>query len=225
MPGWAEHRGPQVERWRADLEERYLAEALEAKVRSAVAPSAEQVRSFYDANPALFTQPEKFRLGIILLKADPSAGKAARDRVREEAAGIRRRLDKGADFAELAKIHSGDDSAANGGDMGFVHRGALPEPIQAVVDKLERGRASDPIDLLEGVAIVRVLERQPSELRPYAAVSDRARELLRRQAADEAWKSTVAGLRAKAKIVIDPRIHPELAAAPDAAKAATPASR
>jgi hypothetical protein len=220
MPGWAEHRGPQVARWRADLEERYLAETLEKQVRAGVSPTADQVRQFYDANPALFTEPEKVRLGLILLKVDPSAGKAARDRAREEAAGIRQRIAKGADFAELARIHSGDESAAKGGDMGFVHRGALPEPVQAVADKLDGGRVSDPVDVLEGIAIVRVSERVPSQLRPYDAVADRARELLRRKMADEAWKSFVAGLRGNAKIEIDSRRYPELAAAPDAAKAA-----
>jgi parvulin-like peptidyl-prolyl isomerase len=220
MPGWAEHRGPQVARWRADLEDRYLAEALEKQVRAEVTPTAAQVRKFYDGNPALFTEPEKVRLGLILLKVDPSAGKAARDRAREEAAGIRQRLAKGADFAELAKIHSGDESAAKGGDMGFVHRGALPEPVQAVADKLDGGRVSDPVDVLEGIAIVRVSERVPAQLRPYDAVADRARELLRRKMADEAWKSFVAGLRGNAKIEIDSRRYPELAAAPDAAKAA-----
>lgn len=220
MPGWAELRGPQVARWRADLEERYLAEALEKQVRAEVSPTAEQVRRYYDENPALFTEPEKVRLGLILLKVDPSAGKAARDRAREEAAGIRQRLAKGADFAELAKIHSGDESAAKGGDMGFVHRGALPEPVQAAADKLDGGRVSDPVDVLEGVAIVRVSERVPAQLRPYDAVAQRARELLRRKMADDAWKTFVAGLRGKAKIEIDSRRYPELAAAPDAAKAA-----
>lgn len=220
MPGWAEHRGPQVARWRADLEERYLAEDLEREVRAAVSPTPAQVRAFYDANPGLFTEPEKVRLGIILLKVDPSAGKAARDRAREEAAAIRARIAKGADFGELARIHSGDESAGRGGDMGHVHRGALPEPIQAAADKLDGGRVSDPVDILEGIAIVRVSERKPAELRPPEAVADRARELLRRKSADDAWKAFVAGLRAKAKVEIDTRQHPELAAAPDAAKKA-----
>lgn len=225
LPGWAEHRAAQVARWRADLEERHLAEDLEKRVRAEVSPTAEQVRAFYDGNAALFTEPEKVRLGLILLKVDPSAGKAARDRAREEAAGIRSRLAKGAAFEELARIHSHDESASKGGDMGFVHRGALPEAIQAAADKLDGGRLSDPVDILEGIAIIRVSERKAAQLRPFEAVTDRARELLRRKAADEAWKSYVAALRAKARVEIDTRRHPELAAAPAAAPAGAPAAR
>lgn len=225
MPGWAEHRGPQVARWRAELETRARAEALEKDVRAAVSPTAEEVRRFYDANPALFTEPEKTQVGVILLKVDPSAGKVARDRAREEAAGIRQRIAKGADFAELARIHSGDESAPKGGELGYVHRGALPESVQAAADKLGNGQVSDPIDVLEGIALIRVTDRKAAELRPFDAVKDRARELVRRKAADEAWKSLVAKLRAEAKIEIDARRFAEVATAPDAAKASPPSPR
>jgi parvulin-like peptidyl-prolyl isomerase len=219
-PGWAEHRAAQVATWRADLEDRDLAEALEKRTRADVSPTPAQARAFHEANPALFTEPEKVRVGLILLKVDPSAGRAARDRARDEATGIVQRLAKGADFAELAKIHSGDDSGPKGGDLGYVHRGALPEAIQAAADALDGGRISAPIDVLEGIAIIRVSDRQPARLRPYADVAARATELLRRKAADEAWKSFVAALRAKAKVEIDADRYPELAGASDPARAA-----
>lgn len=216
MPDWDKHREAQVARWRADLEERSLAEVLERQVRAAVAPADGDVRRFYDANPALFTEPEKVRLSLILLRVDPSAGKAARDKAREEGRDIRARLGKGADFAELAKIHSADSTAAKGGDMGYVHRGALPEGVQAVIDKLAAGVPSDPIEVLEGIAIVRVADRQPSALRPFEAVTPRARDLYRRQASEDAWKAEVARLRKGADVSIDTVRYPELAAAPAA---------
>lgn len=222
LPDWPRLRESQLATWRADLEERSIAEALERQVRAAVATPPEQVRRFYDDNPSLFTEPEKVRIGVILLKVDPSAGKAARERAREEAAAIRARLAKGADFAELAGIHSGDESASRGGDLGFVHRGALPEPVQAVADKLDGGAMSEPIDVLEGVAIIRVSGRAAAALRPFDAVEERARELLRRKSADEAWKAFVAKLRTGAKIEVDAQRVPELAAAPKAGEAVPP---
>lgn len=223
MPGWDQMREAQVARWRSDLEERSRAEILERRVRAEVVPTEAQVRAYYDRNPAQFTEPEKVRVSVILLRVDPSAGKAARDKAREEAAGIRARLAKGADFAELAKIHSSDVTAEKGGDMGFVHRGALPEAVQEVLDKLADGELSQPLDVLEGIAIVRVGGRQPSSLRPYEAVAPRAKELYRRGAADEAWKSFVTGLRAAAKVEVNTGRYPELAAA--AASAPAPGAR
>ncbi len=222
VPGWEAMREAQLARWRADLEERSRAEILERRVRAEVPAGEADVRAFYDRNPALFTEPEKVRVSVIVLRVDPGAGKAARDKAREEAAAIRARLAKGADFAELAKIHSGDVTAQNGGDMGFVHRGALPEAVQEILDKLGEGDLSPPLEVLEGIAIVRVVARQGAALRPYEAVSTRARELYRRAASDAAWKSFVAGLRAGASIDVNTGRYPELAALPETAQAPAP---
>jgi hypothetical protein len=213
MPGWAEHRAAQRAIWRSDLEERALAQALEKHVRAATVLGEADARAFYDANPALFTEPEKLRVELILLKVDPSAPKAARDKAREEAAAIRERLAKGADFAQLARIHSADATAARGGDMGYVHRGMLPEPVQAVVDSLEGERVSEPVAVLEGIAILRVPDRKPGSLRAFADVRERAAELLRRDRAEASWKSFVAKLRAEANIKFDPVRYPALARA------------
>lgn len=213
MPGWEAQREAQRSRWRADLEERALAEALEKQVRAAVAPTEAQVRAHYDANPGTFTEPEKLHLGLILLKVDPSSPREAREKAREEAAAIHARLTKGADFAELAKIHSSDESAAKGGDMGYVHRGMLPEPVQGVVDSLKNGAVSEPVAVLEGIALIRMVDRKAPALRAFPDVRERATELLRRQKADEAWKAFVARLRTDATIEFDPVRYPEVAQA------------
>jgi parvulin-like peptidyl-prolyl isomerase len=212
-PGWEAMRGAQVARWRADLEERSRAEILESRVRADVGQAESDVRAFYDRHPERFTEPEKVQVSVILLRVDPGAGKAARDKAREEAAAIRTRVDKGADFAALARIHSGDVTAEKGGDMGFVHRGALPEAVQAVLDELGENGLSQPLDVLEGVALVRVGARQRAALRPYEAVSERARQLHRREAGDAAWKAFVAKLRAAASVEVNTGRYPELAAA------------
>lgn len=219
MPGWESMREAQLARWRADLEERSRAESLERRVRADVASGEAQVRAFYERNPSLFTEPEQVRVSVIVLRVDPGAGKVARDKAREEAAAIRSRLARGADFAELAKVHSGDASADKGGDMGFVHRGALPEAVQAVLDKLADGELSQPLDVLEGIAIVRVGERRGASLRSFESVSARARELYRRSASDEAWRAFVAGLRAGADVDMNTGRYPELAAVTEAARA------
>jgi parvulin-like peptidyl-prolyl isomerase len=87
------------------------------------------------------------------------------------------------------------------------------------------GQVSEPLEILEGMAIVQVTGREPSQLRPFDAVEERARGLLRRKGADEAWTALVDGLRAAAKVEVDPRFYPELAAVADAAKAGAPPAR
>ena len=66
---------------------------------------------------------------MILLKVDPSLPPSALEQAREQAQDIVKQLANGADFAELARKHSNDESARDGGDMGYRHRGTLPAGI------------------------------------------------------------------------------------------------
>lgn len=90
--------------------------------------------------------------------------------------------------------------AEKSGDMGYLHRGMLPENIQQRIDKFEIGKVNEPIDTLEGVAIFRLLDRLPAKQRDFADVSARARDLLVRERQDAAWKSLIDRLVAKADV-------------------------
>jgi len=159
------------------------------------------VRAFYQARLELFTEPEKQHLHTILLKVDPAAPKALWDAAREEAARIVARLRSGADkFEDLASLHSQDNSADQGGDMGYLHRGMIPEAVQTQLDERPLGVVGDPIDVLEGVAIFRLDERVAAKVMDFDAVAARARDLLKRERSAQAWDKFVADLRVGATI-------------------------
>lgn len=210
-PNWKAMRERVLPELRRELGDQQRLAKLEASVRDTGAPKAEAVRAFYDANPALFTEPERAHLSVILLKVDPSAPKAVRDKARDEGRELRERVAKGADFAQLAKIHSADDSAPKGGDLGYLHRGMLGEAIQKVVDELKPGELSASFDVLEGVAIFKLHERSAPRLRDYESVKARAEDLLKREQSERAWKDLIAELRRGGVIE---RIAPPFAAPP-----------
>jgi parvulin-like peptidyl-prolyl isomerase len=126
-----------------------------------------------------------------------------------------RRIRGGADFAEQARLASTDEFAANGGDLGFLHAGVLPEGLEGIIDKLKTGEVTEPIETLQGIAIFRVDERVPPVLHPFESVADRAAALLLRESRDEAWQAFLAGLRKGSAISIH---DPEVAAAVSAGK-------
>jgi hypothetical protein len=185
---------------RESLSEQSLVSQLEARVKAELpAPGEAEVRAFYDKNPALFTEPEQVKVSMILLAVDPSSPLTAWEGTRGEAQAIYKRLLAGADFADAARLHSAM-YADQGGSMGYVHRGMLPQAVQERIDGYQPGRINEPIDLLEGVAIIRVDERTPGKKRGFADVEQRARELLVREQQDQAWKSLVDSLVAKADV-------------------------
>jgi len=177
---------------------------LEKNVReSVVDPGDEVLKAYYQENLELFTQPGQYRLSVILLAVDPSAGFQAVTDTIEEAKGLVEAMRAGnADFAEMAEAISNDKSAVSGGDMGYQHQGMLAPGVESAMDELSVGDISDPIRLLEGVAIFRLTERLLPNVQPYDVVRERVLGLWIRESQDKAWNGLIEGLKAKAKIVV-----------------------
>ncbi len=188
---------------KAKLARDTVREQLEKQVKNAGEPTQRQLEEYWEKNKDKFTPPEQVHLALIMLKVDPSSPKAKWDGARDEGAAILRRLHAGADFKELAKLHSGDPSAERGGDMGYVHRGMLPDPAQEAVDKLKPGELSDAVTMLEGVAVFRLEARKVPVLNPLDAVRDRARDLWKREQGEENWAALLARLRRDTPVTVD----------------------
>lgn len=198
-PEWQANRERLISDLRLQLEEQNLVYQLDQQVRNLPEPTEDEVRAFYIEKPELFTEPEKLRLSVILLKVDPSSPATAWEGTRQEAAAIHQRLLGGADFSEAARLHSAAYADA-GGDMGYLHQGMLPEPIQNKIDGFKIGAVNEPVEMLEGMALFRLDERVPAKKREFADVAARAKELLVRERQDNAWKALVAQLVAKADV-------------------------
>jgi parvulin-like peptidyl-prolyl isomerase len=196
--------GPQmVATLRAKFEEDSLLEVLEADVRSVAAPDSDELRDFYSANPDLFTEPAQNRVRVILLGVPPSAEAPVWQAAREEARRILENLNDGASFEELALLHSSDPTGEDGGDMGYMHAGTLSPVAEEAIAQLELGGVTEPIKVLEGMAIFQLTERKPEELHEFAAVRDRAEELWKRQRGENEWSDLVAELRSDSQVDVD----------------------
>lgn len=200
--------------WRANREKMLAAvvpqlesdsqlERLEALVKRVPAPDAAAVRGYYERHRDLFVEPEQVKLSVILLKVDPSSPQSVWDGAKAEAQQIHRRLAGGADFAELARLHSSDRSAANGGAMDYTHRGMLPEAVHSVVDALKPHETAAPVQLLEGIAILRLDDRRAAVPRRFEDVRERAAALWQRDEGEARWKQLIAGLRRATPVRID----------------------
>ncbi len=172
-------------------------------VRQVGEPDAAELAAYYESHRDLFVEPERLKLSVILLKVDPSASQAVWDAALAEARDVHRRLKAGADFAELARLHSGDVSAASGGALDYTHRGMLPEAVHKLVDDLTPGAIGEPVQLLEGVTILRLDDRRPAVQRRLDEVSVRCAELWKRDTAQTQWLKLIAELRRRATIHID----------------------
>jgi len=202
-PEWEKVRGEMLPRLRDKLSDDSLAKVLKLEVMTVGTPTESQLKAYYQEHKDLFTTPARSRLSLIMLRVDPSSSSDVWKQAGDEASSIVERISKGADFAELARIHSSDDSAANGGDMGFVHLGMLGENAQKVLNIMEPGEVSAPVVLLEGVAIFRLDERASPVLNDFDSVKARAEKLYKRDTGDALWKALLARLHKAAVVEIN----------------------
>lgn len=77
-----------------------------------------------------------------------------------EAVGLKKRIEEGADFAELARTHSKCPSGREGGSLGTFAKGAMvPEFDKIVFGALPIGAVSSPVKTQFGYHLIQVQQR------------------------------------------------------------------
>jgi peptidyl-prolyl cis-trans isomerase C len=137
----------------------------------------------------------------------------------DDAKAIKAELDKGADFAELAKKKSKDPGASDGGDLGFFTKDQMVPEFSAVAFTLEPGKISDPVKSQFGWHIIKVEEKRSRQAPAFDQVKGQIETYVTRKAQAD----YVAKLREAAKVermdkTAEPAAKPE--AKPEAAKPA-----
>lgn len=174
--------------------ERALTElAMQARVRAKTPDAKAQeayARGEYKAQPQRFALPDQVHARHILL---PVAKDGANDAaVKAEAEKLIAQLRQGADFAKLARDHSGDKgSAGRGGDLGVFSRGKMVPAFENAAFALEKpGDLSPPVRTDFGYHIIELIERRSARALSFEeALPSLREELLNRVNAEERVRS------------------------------------
>lgn len=102
-----------------------------------------ELKEYYD------NYKPKIRASHILVKDEKTAKE------------VKAKLDKGEDFAKLAKEYSQDPgSASNGGDLGWFGPGKMVKEFEEAAYKLKVGEVSDPVKTDYGYHIIKVTDKE-----------------------------------------------------------------
>jgi peptidyl-prolyl cis-trans isomerase D len=122
--------------------------------------SDNDIQSYYDQHQDQYTQPQRVRYSVIQTKTEADA-KAALDEI-----------NKGANFADVAKAKSTDIiSAKNGGDMGWLEASTTPDELKNAGLK-DKGQLSGVIKSSVGFLVARLDDVQSAKVKPLAEVHD-----------------------------------------------------
>jgi len=136
--------------------------------------SDEELRQAYEQNESRFTSEAVRHASHILIETGSDPNEDERRGALDEANKLMERLRSGADFAGLAKQHSDDPgSAAQGGDLGRIEKGAMVAPFEeALFELTEEGALAGPVRTRFGYHIIKLTGYQPAEVEPFAEVRD-----------------------------------------------------
>ena len=134
----------------------------------------ETLRSLYDEDKELFTNPEQRSAQHILVEE------------RELAESLLVEIQQGADFSELARIHSIDTSTKDsGGDLGYFERDIMVPEFDKVVFKMGIGELSKVVETDFGFHIIKLTEIQPENIKSFEESREQLVSLHQKKAAQQ----------------------------------------
>ena len=170
---------------------------IKERYGDSLTPGETEAKQYYQENPRDFTLPQAVRVQHILVEKGAGADrKAALARAQK----ILARIKKGAEpFATIARKTSDGPEKAQGGDMGYVVKGALRgtelEPLGKTIFNLRPGETGGPVETGIGFHIVKALDKRPETVMPFEAVRERLIGVLEKRNLLEAVHNLASELR------------------------------
>jgi peptidyl-prolyl cis-trans isomerase SurA len=124
-------------------------------------------------------------------------GQLSQNAARAQLLTFKRDLEAGrADFAKLAREHSQDGSAENGGDLGWVAPGVFVPEFEETMDKLQINQISEPLVSRFGVHVIQVLARRDAPI-SERELRESARNVVRQRKYDETYEQWAQEVRGR----------------------------
>jgi len=182
--------------FKADIELRLrIDRIIDGLCKGLPSPSDEAIQQYYNEHTDGLMAPEQAHVAHIVkhvgLSVDPETARAALVKVHEE-------LERGADFAEMARKHS--DCPDNDGDLGYFARGQMVGEFEDMVFSMAVGQVSGVFPTRFGYHIAKLLDRKPPTPYSLEEIRDHIKEQLANEIRNRAIEKHLDKLRAKATI-------------------------
>ncbi|MBI1735600.1 MAG: peptidylprolyl isomerase [Candidatus Rokubacteria bacterium] len=176
--------GVTMESLRKRLRERLrMGRLIRRKVALRVSVTEAEIDKYVEANRPKLETGLSYHARHILIAPDGTS-EAAWDTARSKADGVRADALAGVDFADLARRHSADASAKDGGDLGTLKRGELAQDIESQIVGLAVGEISEPYRSPLGWHVFKLESKESLEGEGLVRVRQQIRDILFREKYD-----------------------------------------
>ena len=164
-----------------------------AKVSEQVQITREDLQHYYNQHRDDYRVPEEVNLRLIQIRmpppgADGKVDTKAVEAAKQKAEDVLKKLKAGANFAEVARKESDDPSRENGGELGWIGRGRIPD-IEDQIFALNKGQTSDVLRSAAGFNIVRIEDKRAAHVQSLDEMKAAVEPLLRQEKAGRAIDS------------------------------------
>jgi len=166
-------------------------------------PTEDEMKAHFKKHTKEYARPDRAQARHILIKVD-SRRKKDRETARSKLLEIRRQIEEGANFADMAAVYSDCPSGKKtGGSLGWFSRGMMIREFDETVFLMEVGKLSDVVESKLGFHLIfKTGHKEGSEV-SYEEVSEKVREFLRHSYRGETISAHVNELMEKAVIESD----------------------
>ena len=177
------------ENWKEDFKKEMLLQKLIATdVNAKIKISDDEAKDYFNEHRNNYKKESRVRVAQIVVRDLAAAKKAVE------------RLNAGEDFAKVAASMSIGPEAHHGGDLGFVTRRVMPEPLDKTIFKMQINEISPIVQSSYGFHIFKVLEIQPARAGNFTDVREDVIADIMLQKEDAAFISWLEDLKKKAVI-------------------------
>jgi peptidyl-prolyl cis-trans isomerase D len=165
-------------------------------LRQRATVTGQQIERAYNDNIQQYSQPEQVRASHILLKTDGKDDAA----VKKQAEELLAKVKAGADFGELAKKNSQDESSAvKNGDLDFFPKGQMVGEFDKAAFSMKVGEVSDLVKTQFGYHIIKVTDKRAASTKTLDEVRSQIEDQLKYEQAQAAGQKLADEVAAELK--------------------------
>jgi peptidyl-prolyl cis-trans isomerase D len=159
------------------------------KILAAVRVTQDELQAYYNQHRDEYRTPGQIKVSQILIKtplpgADGKVDQKGIDDAHRRAEDLKKQLDGGAKFEDLAKKYSEDPSSVVGGSVGWIQHFPVQEVDKAAY-ALPKGGVSAVISAGYAFVIVRIDDKQDAHMKTLDEVKGQIEPILKQQKAQE----------------------------------------
>ncbi len=195
--------GNTLEEYRKQIREQLLGiKLINMEVKSKIAITEKEIQDYYAGHQDVYGEKKKYHLRTILVRVQSWQRGEDKLRAQKKTEAIALQLRSGMPFEEVAKKYSEDETANDGGDIGWFSIEELSAELRETVRWMNQGDVSSALETAHGYQILLLEEIKESAGKTLKEARIEIQEKIYRKMVEERYDTWLKDLRENSYIKV-----------------------